>query len=359
MADITIKRYDATLNSGSGGWVELNPKTEISQVNGLQTALNGKQATLTFDSTPTDSSTNPVTSGGVYTSIQNVVAIAEGKTETYTLKYDPTDTAHTYANSTFNSQSDSITISNSDYLYIEGGKVTGAQLVSALDLKIGDIIWVINTPVPDRWVGAISNGTYTLYKLETSTVDLANYLTNVAYDSSTHIISLTKNSQTSTVVDLDNFASISNGTITIGGNSITPLTSHQDLSAYAPLNSPTFTGTVTLPTTTKIGSLTTTGNVRYANGTLSVDTTTYVPATRTVNGKALSSDITLSASDVSALPSSTTYLASASLSTDSRTLTITTSGGSSISTDSGNITTLSSTAPSNAKTGDIWFATAS
>ena len=51
------------------------------------------------------------------------------------------------------------------------------------------------------------------------------------------------------------------------------------------------------------------------------DLSSYVPTTRTVNGKALSSDITLSASDVSALPSSTTYIKSASVSGNTLTLT--------------------------------------
>lgn len=41
-----------------------------------------------------------------------------------------------------------------------------------------------------------------------------------------------------------------------------------------------------------------------------VDLSGYVPTSRTVNGKALSSDISLTASDVSALPSSTTYVSS-------------------------------------------------
>lgn len=41
-----------------------------------------------------------------------------------------------------------------------------------------------------------------------------------------------------------------------------------------------------------------------------VDLSGYVPTSRTVNGKALTSDISLTASDVSALPSSTTYVSS-------------------------------------------------
>lgn len=41
-------------------------KTEVD------TALAAKQNTLTFDNTPTENSTNPVTSGGIYTALQNV-----------------------------------------------------------------------------------------------------------------------------------------------------------------------------------------------------------------------------------------------------------------------------------------------
>lgn len=41
---------------------------EISTIN---TALSGKQSTLTFDSTPTANSTNPVTSGGIKTALDN------------------------------------------------------------------------------------------------------------------------------------------------------------------------------------------------------------------------------------------------------------------------------------------------
>ena len=38
----------------------------------VDTALTAKQNTLTFDNTPTENSTNPVTSGGIYTALQNV-----------------------------------------------------------------------------------------------------------------------------------------------------------------------------------------------------------------------------------------------------------------------------------------------
>jgi hypothetical protein len=49
--------------------------TELSYLDtvssNIQTQLDAKQATLTFDSTPTNSSTNPCTSGGTYTALQS------------------------------------------------------------------------------------------------------------------------------------------------------------------------------------------------------------------------------------------------------------------------------------------------
>ena len=50
----------------------LHPETEISQVIGLQDALDSKEGTLVFDVTPIEDSLNPVTSGGVYTALENI-----------------------------------------------------------------------------------------------------------------------------------------------------------------------------------------------------------------------------------------------------------------------------------------------
>ena len=50
---------------------------------GVYTALGGKQDTLTFDSTPTSGSTNPVTSGGLYTAL-------DGKQNSLTFDSTPT-----------------------------------------------------------------------------------------------------------------------------------------------------------------------------------------------------------------------------------------------------------------------------
>lgn len=57
--------FDTTPTAGS-----TNPVTS----GGVKTALNGKQNTLTFDSTPTAGSNNPVTSGGIANAIAQSTA---------------------------------------------------------------------------------------------------------------------------------------------------------------------------------------------------------------------------------------------------------------------------------------------
>lgn len=50
----------------------IDPTEESAEIENLQNQINGKQDKLTFDSAPTQNSTNPVTSGGVYNALQNV-----------------------------------------------------------------------------------------------------------------------------------------------------------------------------------------------------------------------------------------------------------------------------------------------
>ena len=59
-----------------------NSSTNPVTSGGVYTALSGKQDVLTFDTTPTSASTNPVTSGGVYTSVNGLdtrLTTVEGK----------------------------------------------------------------------------------------------------------------------------------------------------------------------------------------------------------------------------------------------------------------------------------------
>lgn len=57
-------RLDAILNG-----------TSVDSFADVETALSGKQDNLTFDSAPTENSTNPVTSGGVYAAIQDAAMV--------------------------------------------------------------------------------------------------------------------------------------------------------------------------------------------------------------------------------------------------------------------------------------------
>lgn len=56
-----VLTFDSTPTASSN-----NPVTSA----GIKTALDTKQDTLTFDTTPTSGSTNPVTSGGIHTAVQ-------------------------------------------------------------------------------------------------------------------------------------------------------------------------------------------------------------------------------------------------------------------------------------------------
>lgn len=67
-------RIEAGLNEKQDALTFDNAPTEGSTnpvtSGGIYTALDGKQDTLTFDNTPTENSDNPVTSGGIYDAIK-------------------------------------------------------------------------------------------------------------------------------------------------------------------------------------------------------------------------------------------------------------------------------------------------
>lgn len=101
--------------------------------------------------------------------LDNVIAIAEGKTKTYVLEIAN--------NEFFNSQEDSLYFSLTDEFVTIGG-----ETISFGSLKTGDIILVKDLDVPDRYVGLkkqsdVLNFLY-LYKLETQKVDLSDYALN-------------------------------------------------------------------------------------------------------------------------------------------------------------------------------------
>lgn len=75
-SNLTASRALISNTSGKVA-VSAATSTELGYLSGvtsaIQTQLNGKQATLTFDSTPTSGSSKPVTSAGIYTALNNLV----------------------------------------------------------------------------------------------------------------------------------------------------------------------------------------------------------------------------------------------------------------------------------------------
>lgn len=71
--------------------------TQLATTEFVQTAISGKQDTLTFDSTPTSGSSNPVTSGGIYTALGDYLTTSAAAS-TYATKSE-ISTAYKYKGS--------------------------------------------------------------------------------------------------------------------------------------------------------------------------------------------------------------------------------------------------------------------
>ena len=127
-----------------------------------KTNWDAKQSALTFDSTPTQNSSNPVTSGGVYTECKNIREVAEGKCKSYVI-----DTQ---------SQITGTKDANDEYTGVTA--ITGVTLA---DLKIGDVILIKELNKPDYWVSAlVFSGdvlqSVSLNKMETTKVEVGTKL---------------------------------------------------------------------------------------------------------------------------------------------------------------------------------------
>lgn len=190
--------------------------TDATSKSYVDTGLSGKQDTLTFDTTPTSASTNPVTSGGVYTALGNKVDKVTGKG----LSTDDFVSSDYYTKT----QIDGIVSS----VYKPSGSVAFANLPTLSASVLGNVYNMSDSfTIDNRFVEYDSQ-------------------TTKSYPAGTNVV----------VVDI--------------------------------------------------------GSSTYKFDVLAgmVDLSGYVPTSRTINGKALTSNITLSASDVGALPSNTTYVSS-------------------------------------------------
>lgn len=105
-------------------------------------ALAAKQDTLEFDNQPTANSEKMVKSGGIFTSINEVVQVAQGKTACYV--FDTTEDLDTWL----------------------------ADSTNTAILRTGDVFLIRDVDVPDWWWDGT---TQTKQRLETTKVDLTNY----------------------------------------------------------------------------------------------------------------------------------------------------------------------------------------
>ena len=77
--NVQVPTNNNQLTNGAGYQTDANVRSTITSygfatTSQLQTGLAGKQNTLTFDTIPTEGSSNPVTSGGIYTAFATAVA---------------------------------------------------------------------------------------------------------------------------------------------------------------------------------------------------------------------------------------------------------------------------------------------
>ena len=134
---------------------------EISTINGLISGINEEISGIVEDLE------DYAKISYVDAEISRVVEVAQGKTQTFVVNYAD--------NEFLNSQE--AELSAQQFVTIDG------TAVAADTLKPGDVILVVETNVPDRWVKQVSErGDFVLAKLETTKVDLAPYATTEYVD---------------------------------------------------------------------------------------------------------------------------------------------------------------------------------
>lgn len=123
--------------------------TQLATTAFVQTAISGKQDTLTFDSTPTSGSSNPVTSGGIYTALGNYLTTSVA--------------ASTYA-----------TKSEISTAYRYKGSVASVSDLPSTGNTVGDVYDVQATDMNYAWNGTAWDqlgGTFTIESISNSDID--------------------------------------------------------------------------------------------------------------------------------------------------------------------------------------------
>lgn len=123
--------------------------TQLATTAFVQTAISGKQDTLTFDNTPTSGSSNPVTSGGIYTALGNYLTTS--------------DAASTYA-----------TKSEISTAYRYKGSVASVSNLPSTGNTVGDVYNVEATDMNYAWTGTAWDqlgGTFTITSITNAEID--------------------------------------------------------------------------------------------------------------------------------------------------------------------------------------------
>lgn len=123
--------------------------TQLATTAFVQTAISGKQNTLTFDSAPTSGSSNPVTSGGIYTALGSYLTTS--------------DAASTYA-----------TKSEISSAYRYKGSVASVSDLPSTGNTVGDVYDVQATDMNYAWTGTAWDqlgSTFTITSISNAEID--------------------------------------------------------------------------------------------------------------------------------------------------------------------------------------------
>ena len=164
-AYVNVPWTDTTYSAGTG--ISINNRneinvlypvpaytdTEVGKVLKVFTAdPDGEYLDWTTLTTSDISNIETWISGKSYATTTYVNEIASGLSAAYSVRVGQ--------NPSFNSQSDYITITGPI-------TTTAGASIPLSSLKVGDVVYVVDTDIPDRWVSSVTSSSATLYTLET------------------------------------------------------------------------------------------------------------------------------------------------------------------------------------------------
>lgn len=143
--------------------------TDFSTLKVVQLAITKDGIKKKVSTSGTETSYDIATTKDLQDACDDLVEKIEGKTFSFSASY--------VSNPAFNSNEEAISVPvSTTFVDILNRSVAGS------DLKLGDVVYVIETGVPDRWVSAITNGNIIFNKMEVSPIDLSVYQLKLSAD---------------------------------------------------------------------------------------------------------------------------------------------------------------------------------